>query len=267
MTNIARAAFILALLPAAAAAQRPLAERLGGSQTRTVAFSARSRPDVCGDGLTSYNDGLGSSRTRYYDGAMLLTHAPWDTRIPPCEKGPVRVTMRIVEGMPSSLRVAVGPLAALGDTVTDLGMVSDAQANAYLQQLMQGASGRVALEALMPLMLLDSTPRWEILASAARDTAHLLRFRRRASDLLARAAAYTLGPEANVEDDDPSGRREAVYALARQHEPNSDVVPELLAIAQKNPHRDARVAALYQLGQNGDPRALALFTAMLRGRP
>ena len=267
MIGRGRISLALALLPGALLAQRPLAERIGGNQTRTLAFSARSRPEACGDGSTSYNDGLSGLRTRYYDGAMLLTHAPWDTHIPPCEKGPVRVTLRLVEGVPSWIRVSVGPLAALGDTVTDIGSVSDAQAAAYLVQLMRNGTDRIATQALMPLVLLDSTPRWELLASAARDTTHLLRFRRRASDLLARAAAYTLGPEATTDDDDPSGRREAVYALARQREQNSDVVPELLDIAQRNPHRDARVAALYQLGQNGDPRALQLFTTMLRGRP
>ena len=60
--------------------------------------------------------------------------------------------------------------------------------------------------------------------------------------------------------------REAVYALARQRERNEDPVPQLIEIARTNSHRDARVAALYSLGQTGDPRAVDLFTSMLGGR-
>src|SRR5437868_5503973 len=92
------------LIPATATrAQRPLADRLRAMGTKTVAFSARSRPEVCGDGSTSYNDGLSNPRSRFYDGYMLLTHEPWDRRIPPCEAGPVRVTVRVVDGIPSWL--------------------------------------------------------------------------------------------------------------------------------------------------------------------
>ena len=58
-----------------------------------------------------------------------------------------------------------------------------------------------------------------------------------------------------------------MYALARQEQRSSDIVPDLLNIAKTNPHRDARVAALYQLGQMSDARAVDLFAQMLRGRP
>jgi hypothetical protein len=265
MRSLLKFAPVLLLAPWIAQAQRSLPDRLKAAGTRTVAFSVRSRPEVCGDGKTSYNDGLSGPRSRMYDG-MLLTHEPWDTRIPPCEKGDVRVSVRMVEGTPSWLRTAVGVLPTLGDTVLDLGTISTAEAGAFLTGLARGMDGRASQDALLPLVLIDSLPRWEILASAARDTSRLVRYRRRASDLLARAAAHTLGDEVTTDDDPQSTRREAVYALARQHERNEDPVPQLLSIAQKNAHRDARVAAIYQLGQLGDPRAVALFTSMLGAR-
>jgi hypothetical protein len=257
----------LILLPFATRAQRPLAERIHSAGTKTISFEARSRPEVCGDGITSYNDGLSPQRTRVYDGYNLLTHEPWDTHIPPCEKGPVRVTVRVVEGTPSWLRVAAGPLAAVGDTVTDLGSVSIADARAFLEPLALAADGRSSLEAIMPLVLIDSVPRWDILQRVARDSTRLTRYRRRAADLLARGAANTIAQEPNVDDDTRTTRREAVYAIARQQPRNSDVIPDLLTIAKSNPHRDARVAALYQLGQMADARAVDLFTTMLRGQP
>ena len=46
-----------------AGAQEHLAQRMHDVGTRTVAFSTRSRPEVCGDGSTSMSDGLGSGCT------------------------------------------------------------------------------------------------------------------------------------------------------------------------------------------------------------
>ncbi len=255
------------LVPALLPAQRTLAERLRAMGTKTVAFSAAARPEVCGDGVRSYNDGLSGPNSRYYDGYMLLTHEPWDTRIAPCEKGPVRVTVRMVEGMPSWLRVAAGPLPVLGDSVTDLGMVSTADAAAFLRGLAREGEGRASTSALLPLVLIDSTPRWDALVAAARDSTRPQSYRRRAADLLARAAANTIAAEPNAEEEEErSARREAVYALARKRDQGDDVVPVLLDIARKNTHRDARVAALYQLGQTYDRRAIDLFAGLLSGR-
>jgi hypothetical protein len=256
---------VLLIAPALLPAQRTLADRIRSAGTRTVAFSARTRSDVCGDGVSSFSDGLSGPRTRVYDG-MLLTHAPWDTRIAPCEHGPMRVTVRMVEGTPSWLRTAVGPLPVLGDTVLDLGAVSTADAGDFLQTLARSGEGRASESAMMPLILLDSIPRWQILAAAGRDTTRLLRYRRRAGDLLARAAAFTLGYTGTDDDESMGIRREAVYAIARKHDKSEDPVPDLIDIAQHNAHRDARVAALYQLGQLGDPRAVDLFASMLRGK-
>ncbi|MDB4888238.1 MAG: hypothetical protein JWL61_93 [Gemmatimonadetes bacterium] len=259
-----RFALALIVFPSLLTAQKPLAERLRGAGTRTIAFSAKARPDACGDGSTSYSDGLSGPRTRYYDG-LLLTHAPWDTHLAPCEPGLMRVSVRMVEGSPSWLRLAVGPLPVLGDTVLDLGLVSTREAGEFLQSVARGGEGRAAVDALMPLVVLDSFPRWDLLAVAARDSTRMQRYRRRASDLMARAASGTL-PGESVDDDAAGLRREAVYALARKQERNEDPVPQLLDIAKTNPHRDVRVAALYSLGQTGDARAIDLFASMLRGR-
>ena len=264
MYTTSRLALALVVLPSLLSAQKPLAERLRTAGTRTVAFSAKARPDACGDGSTSYSDGLSGPRTRIYDG-VLLTHAPWDRQLAPCEPGLMRVSVRMVEGVPSWLRLAVGPLPVLGDTVLDLGQVSTREAGEFLSTVARGGEGRAAVDALMPLVVLDSFPRWDLLAAAARDSTRLQRYRRRASDLMARAASGTL-PGESIDDDAASLRREAVYALARKQERSEDPVPQLLDIAKTNPHRDARVAALYSLGQTGDVRAIELFASMLRGR-
>ncbi|MEP6999289.1 MAG: hypothetical protein ABI969_02340, partial [bacterium] len=70
-----RFSVVILVVPALLLAQRSVGERLRAAGTRTVAFSAHPRPDVCGDGVSSFSDGLSGPRTRVYDG-MLLTHEP-----------------------------------------------------------------------------------------------------------------------------------------------------------------------------------------------
>ena len=261
----ARLAVAVLWVPALLPAQRPLAERIRAAGTRTVAFSARARAGVCGDGTNTVSDGLGDPRSRFYEGVVYL-HGPWERTLTPCDAGPVRVTVRVVEGVPSWLRVAAGPLPVLGDTVQDFGAVSTADAGGFLRALARTGDGRASTSALLPLVIIDSQPRWEILAIAARDTNRLMSYRRRAADLMARAAAGTLPPDPDADDVAASHRREAVYALARKREKSDDTVPQLIDIARSNRHRDARAAALYSLGQTADARAIELFTTMLGNR-
>ncbi len=261
----ARLALILLSAPALLPAQSPLAERLRAAGTRTVAFATRARAGTCGDGIHMYSDGLGDPRSRFYEGNVYV-HGPWERTMTSCDAGPVRVTVRMVEGVPSWLRVAIGPLPVLGDTVLDLGAVAASDAGAFLRALARTGQGRASSSALFPLVVIDSQPRWEILAEAARDTSRLMSHRRRAADLMARAAAGTLPADPNADDDVVSHRREAVYALARKHEKSHDPVPQLLDIARENRYRDARAAAMYSLGQLADTRAIELFASMLRGR-
>src|SRR5258705_9400350 len=100
-----------------AGAQGPLAQRLHDAGTRTVAFSTRSRPEVCGDGSTSMSDGLGSGRSYTY----IEYSGTRDWNPPPCLPGPMRVTVRMVEGQPSTVRVTAGAPPAPGGSVLDLG--------------------------------------------------------------------------------------------------------------------------------------------------
>ncbi|MFL5605582.1 MAG: hypothetical protein ACJ8AD_03980, partial [Gemmatimonadaceae bacterium] len=157
------------------AAQSPLAQRIQGVGTRTVAFSTRARPEVCGDGATSMSDGLGSGRSFMY--VEYSGGREWTP--PPCVHGPMRVTVRVVEGQPSTLRVMAGPLPVLGDSVLDLGMVSTTEAGTYLRTLARRGDGRAAQQALLPMILVDSQSRWDVLADAARDSTKPQSYRRR----------------------------------------------------------------------------------------
>src|SRR2546423_7382679 len=257
--RVCAAALLASCLVSPAAAQTSIADRMRATGTRTVAFSAPSRPETCGDGSTYLSDGLGSGHAQFFNDYYDVSS--WSLK--PCERGPLRVTVRMVDGQAYRLRTSIGPLAVLGDTVLDLGAVGTANAAAYLRELARSGEGRIAEQALLPLLLVDSTPRWEILAAAARDSTRLLRYRRRASDLLARGAASTLGAAAFSDDPAASERRTAVDAIAHPRNRYDDPVPDLLEIARANKHPDARAAAIYQLGQRVDDRAVTLFAALL----
>jgi hypothetical protein len=205
------------------------------------------------------SDGLGSGRSFMY----IEYSGTREWTPPPCVHGPMRVTVRVVEGRPSTLRVMAGPLPTLGDSVLDLGMVSTAEAGAYLRSLARSGDGRAAQQALLPLILVDSQPRWDVLAEAARDSTKPQSYRRRASDLLARGAVSTLGLQAFVDDEPASERRTVVRALAQRRTRDEDPVPQLLEIAQTNKHADARAAAIQQLAQYADPRAITMMAMML----
>lgn len=235
-----------------------VAQRIRDAGTRTVAFSARARPEVCGDGATYVSDGLGGRSMMYVDRADGRGWQP-----APCTHGAVRVSVRVVDGMPARLRVTAGTLPALGDSVLDLGDVGTARAGEYLRELARSGDGRIAEQTLYPLVLIDSVPRWEILTVAARDSTRLLRYRRRASDLLARGAVSTLGSAAYADDDAAGERRTAVSALANRRDHDDELIPQLLDIARTNRHADARAEAIRRLGQTADPRAVELMAGLL----
>jgi hypothetical protein len=241
-------------------AQSSLATRVRTAGTRTIVLTTRARPEVCGDGLTYLRDGLTSGSGVEIYGQYMPSEG-WTP--PPCVHGPLRVTLRAVDGVPSRLQASAGPPAPLPDTVLDLGSVAPAEASAYLRDLARSGQGRVSEQALFPLLLVDSAPRWDVLVAAARDSTRMQRYRQRASGLLARGAASTLGAAAWADDPAADDRRAAVRALATRRARDTDPVPDLIEIARTNPHADARAAAIRQLGQTADPRAIDLFAIML----
>src|SRR3954463_10886306 len=91
----------LALVTSLAEAQTNIADRVRGAGTRTVALTTRARPEVCGDGIDVVSDGLGGEVSYYSE---YYESGTWVRR--PCAHGPVRLTLRVVEGVPSRIRVA-----------------------------------------------------------------------------------------------------------------------------------------------------------------
>jgi hypothetical protein len=247
-----------ALLPAPSLAQS-LARRIASSPDGRVAFTFAARPGVCGDGRNFMRDGFGGSRIVDADRDDY-----WNSRGDdrPCRRGPVRVVATMSGGEVVRLRTFAGTPVP-DDGARDLGDVPVREAVQYLAGLAERGTGRVAADALFPTVIADSTDPWPRLLRLARDEDRSRATRREAAMWLGRGAAWKLG----LRDDDEASaeaevRQTAVFGLSQL--PRERAVPELIAVARTGKHDDARAAALFWLGQTGDPRAFDLFEEILR---
>ncbi len=237
----------LVLLPPALAAQS-LAQRVAAAGDGTVRLSFAARPGVCGSGSSiNINDG----------------DDEWESD---CERGPVRVSLRVQAGRVAGAETRVGGRwRARLSGVTDLGLVPAGEA-ADLMLALARRSGADGGDLILAATLADSAVVWPELLRIARDASAPMDTRRGAVFWLGQAAgeAATRGLASIAVDDrgDLEVREHAVFALSQQ--PADEGVPALISIARTNPHPELRRKALFWLGQSDDPRALALFEELLR---
>jgi hypothetical protein len=248
MGRILRLAAGLALLPAALGAQS-VADRLRAAGDGTVHLSFASRPGVCGTGT-----GISIDDDDDDD---------WESD---CERGPVRVSLRMRGGRVAEAETRVGGRWRPGRAgVTDLGLVPAGEAAALMLALARRA-GDDGGDLITAATLADSVVVWPGLLRLARDQELPLETRRQAVFWLGQAAgdAATRGLDSIAVDDrgDLELREQAVFALSQR--PTGEGVPALIRIAQSNPHPELRRKALFWLGQSDDPRALALFKELLQ---
>jgi hypothetical protein len=245
-----------------AAAQLPaqsLAARVAAAGSEAVTFHFASRPGVCGDGEHFIRTGRSS-----YHGSFTTNR-----RMEPCIPGPVQVRLTLQDGAVDRVETYVGPLRARD--ARDLGAVPAAEAAGYLTTIAARGSARASAKAIFPAVLADSSTVWPALLAIAKDTG--TRSRATRQDALFWLSRYASGAVAGrpnepfLEDDgDVSGdedlKKHAVFVLSQL--PRREGVPALLEIARTNPNRVVRSQAMFWLGQSGDPRAIALFEAVLR---
>ncbi len=260
-----RLVLVLSLVAAPAVAQR-LPARVSAAPDGTVRMSFAARPAVCGNGRNiiafDCSGGKCGRHTIMFDGQFEGDEVEYD-----CEPGPVRVSLTVRKGAVQSLRTYVGGRWAIrvGPGVTDLGTVSSRDATEFLLDLARGADGRVGEDAILPAVLADSVTVWKALLQLARDERVPRRSRRQAVFWLGQAVGdvATRGLTDLVDDGgvDRDVKEQAVFALSQQRD--GDAVPALIRIARTHPDREVRRKALFWLGQSADPRALALFEALL----
>lgn len=244
------------LLAATLAAPAPivaqsLAQRLAQVTDGNVRMSFAARQGVCGGGRNSI---------------QIIDHEDDDEWESDCERGPVRVSLRLKGGRVTDSDVYVaGRWRQPGRQVTDFGLVPAPEAAQVLLGLARRADGDGG-ELITAATLADSVVIWPELIQLAKDQRVGMETRRQAVFWLGQAAgkAATRGLDSIARDDrgDLEVRKQAVFALSQR--PTDEGVPALIQIARTNPHAELRKSALFWLGQSEDPRALELFEELLR---
>ncbi|MFL5612279.1 MAG: HEAT repeat domain-containing protein [Gemmatimonadaceae bacterium] len=259
------AAFSVAFFALVSSANaQSLSRRLADTRDGTVQFSFASRPGVCGDGATYVRDGFGDDN-RIFDGGNISGHTRNGSDWPPCIRGPVRVVATVSGGDVVRLRTFAGArLEASVEERRDFGLVSVEDAVAFLTHLVDQTHARAASEAILPLVLADSTTPWPTLLRFARDERLSRSERSTVAFWLARGAAAALGVTGHEETDDDEVRSSAVFALSQQ--PKDFAIPQLIDVVRHNSHPAARAQALFWLGQSNDSRALDVFEEILQRR-
>jgi hypothetical protein len=246
------------------ASAQSIAQRVRAAGTGMLELHYAVRPGVCGDGRSSFSIGdrfhMGQSRSDMGDART------W------CQPGPARVRLRVDRGTITEARVAVGPEVRHDEPATDLGAVPSAEAASFFLSLADSAASDVSRHALTAAVIADSASVWRGLLAIASDSADRARSTRHEALFWAGqfAAAKLAGHGEDLAafaDDDRGDRDDArdaaVFALS-QLRGHAGVEP-LLEIARSNKDPDVRRRAIFWLGESGDPRAIALFEAILRG--
>lgn len=250
MRRVIAHSILLLLLPAGLAAQE-LAHRVAGLNEADLRLSFAARPGVCGNGG---------------QGITIMDHDENEDWVGDCERGPVRVSLRVRSGRVIEARTHVGghwrtPAAG----TTDLGTVPAREAASALLALAERAEDD-ADDLITAATLADSATVWPALIKLARDTTLATETRRQAVFWLGQAAggAATRGLDSIARDTtgDLEVRKHAIFALSQR--PPDEGVPALINIAQHNRYAELRKTALFWLGQSEDPRAIALFEEILR---
>jgi HEAT repeat protein len=224
----------------------------------TVQVIYPSKASACGDGRGMIGGLFG--RSMYFSGDNTLQgRGNWSRQS--CEPGPARAAVTVMSGEITRIRAYVGPRPAdpQGLTIID---VSAADASAWLSDIVAHNDSRVASDAMLPLLLADAPEPWALFLRVARDSARPRGVRRSALDWLGRGVNAHLGI-ADAEDDTPDDemRSQAVFVLSQR--PKSESVPDLIELARSTKHPSARRAAIFWLGQTGDPRAADVFAELL----
>lgn len=238
------------LLPASLGAQS-LAQKIRSAGDGTVRLSFAARPGVCG----------------HANGISIYDGDDDDEWVSDCERGPVRVSLRMRDGKVSEATTRVaGRWRSQGAGVTDLGLVPARDAADAMLALARTSGEDAGDELITAATLADSAVVWPELLRMGRDSGLPVETRKQAVFWLGQAAGEeaTRGLDSLAVDDrgDLEVREQAVFALSQR--PADEGVPALIRIARASPSPEIRKKALFWLGQSEDPRALTLFEEILK---
>jgi hypothetical protein len=243
------ALLLLIAAPAPIAFGQSLAARIASASDRSVQFSYPVRPGVCGDGRTYISTGSGN-----FYGSFSTNAADQ------CLAGPVRVVADLADRNVIALRTYVGGPATSDPGVTNLGIVTSAEAADYLMGVASRADGRVGRDAIFAALLGENVDLTSRLLDIGRDQSRPLETRRAALSGLVRSDSRQLDrigsalvQIATNESDAQGVRTTALSALSRLD--HGAGIQPLIQLASANLTSWVGREAMTVLARSGDPRA------------
>ena len=255
MTKLRMGLALLAILTVSSVSgAQSLANRIASASDRSVQFSFKARPGVCGDGRTYISAGSGN----FYGYSSSSSDQ--------CQAGPVRVVLDLADRNVVAIRTYVGT-AAVDQGVTDLGSVAPAEAADYLLGVASRADGRVGRDAIFAALLGDSVEATARLLDIGRDQARPLETRRAALSGLVRSDAKQLDRVSSAllqiatnESDVQQVRTQALSALSRLD--RGAGIPQLIQLASGNSASWIGRESMRVVAGSGDPRARQFLRSM-----
>jgi len=211
--------------------------------------------EICDNGIRLFGDRMHWRGRHGYDAT--------------CVAGPVEIEVRVRDGRVTGVKtldLGADPNAS----ALDLGTVPADDAVAFLLDAARsgGSRGRGEEDAIFPVMLADMKDAWMGILEVARDPIVASGARESALFWLgqeaAEAATAGLADVARDEDEDQEVREAAVFALSQR--PDDEGVPILMQVARTAREPGTRRSAFFWLAQSDDPRVIAFFQEVLRGR-
>ncbi|MFL5585787.1 MAG: HEAT repeat domain-containing protein [Gemmatimonadaceae bacterium] len=257
MTMLRTGLAVCAILTVSAASgAQTLASRIASASGRSVQFSYKPRPGVCGDGRTYISTGAGNFYGSFSSDASNQ-----------CESGPVRVVLDLADRNVVALRTYVGADPAANDgATTNLGAVSPGEAADYLLTMAARADGRVGRDAIFAALLGDSVDASARLLDIGRDQARPLETRRAALSGLTRTESRQLDRIASslvqiaTNEGDVQGVRTQALSVLSRLDHGAGIQP-LIQLANSNASSWIGRESMRVLSSSGDPRARQFLRA------
>ena len=241
------------------ASAQTLANRVASASDRSVQFTYKARPGVCGDGRTYISTGPGNF---YGYNSSEGTEQ--------CQPGPVRVVLDLADRNVVALRTYVGvPSTGVDASVSNLGNVSPAEAADFLLGVAGRADGRVGRDAIFAALLGDSVDISSRLLAIGRDANRPLETRRAALAGLARADSRQLDAigsalvQVATNESDVQGAREEALRVLSRLEHGAGIQP-LIRLANTNTTSWIGRESMRVLASSGDPRARDFLRATVQ---
>jgi HEAT repeat protein len=241
------------------ASAQTLANRVASASDRSVQFTYKARPGVCGDGRTYISTGPGNF---YGYNSSEGTEQ--------CQPGPVRVVLDLADRNVVALRTYVGvPSTGVDASVSNLGNVSPAEAADFLLGVAGRADGRVGRDAIFAALLGDSVDISSRLLAIGRDANRPLETRRAALAGLARADSRQLDAigsalvQVATNESDVQGAREEALRVLSRLDHGAGIQP-LIRLANTNTTSWIGRESMRVLASSGDPRARDFLRATVQ---